>query len=386
MKKLVPLLVSLGTLALPSAANAIPTWPKPGQWAGYALVAKPHFTLGSAAAYFNVPTANCKATAKGEGGNGTWGNGTAIWAGLDGRSNATVEQAGVWLTCKGNTPTYRAFIEMYSAADNGAYRPPHFVYNVNPGDEVGAEADYTSPHRWFLYVEDHTTGAAFGQYFPGKRQNASAEAVVEHVSGRPYPTKYFGSVTMYTSFSAPRDVNSFDDVFVRITNSMRWTAYKVHYIDYFVGDLRINNSIHYGGLSSGTFSVTDSPPQPSAPAPAKLDARCRVFSAPNVYAGGPKGTVQYGVYVIRGVVTCPTATKILQGIANGKGKIVNGGFQYNSYTLYDGWICPAGQMGAQLCNRGSHLVNNPRTEILSLECGPEGAVGQGCPAKERGFH
>ena len=114
--------------------------------------------------------------------------------------------------------------------------------------------------------------------------------------------------------------------------------------------------------------------------PAALDVRCTTFRAPNMYAGGPAGRVSYGVYVAKGRVSCGAATLIMRGLAYGDGRVHNGSYQFNSYTLYRGWICPAGQMGETTCSPGSRLVRNPKTQILSLECSRK-VSSVGCPAR-----
>ncbi len=99
-----------------------------------------------------------------------------------------------------------------------------------------------------------------------------------------------------------------------------------------------------------------------------LSSRCVTFRT--------KGT-EYGVYVGDGHVKCSVATGILKAIASGKGKYVNNGFSYNSYTLYGGWLCPSGNMGEQTCEHSKHLVSNPSQDIASLSC----SFGTGCPKR-----
>ncbi|MFZ1925073.1 MAG: hypothetical protein WAU42_02915 [Solirubrobacteraceae bacterium] len=98
-----------------------------------------------------------------------------------------------------------------------------------------------------------------------------------------------------------------------------------------------------------------------------LASRCATFDA----KGG-----KYGVYIATGHVKCSVAEQILKAIANGKGKYVNNGYSYNSYTLYGGWLCPSGNMGEQACGHSKRPVNNPSQDIVSLSCTFAGA---GCP-------
>jgi hypothetical protein len=86
-----------------------------------------------------------------------------------------------------------------------------------------------------------------------------------------------------------------------------------------------------------------------------------------------------GVYVAKGHVACAVAKMILRAVASGKGKYVNNGFSYNSYTVYDGWLCPSGQMGVQTCEQSIKPVAHPSRQIFSLECVPAGRPG--CPKR-----
>lgn len=97
-----------------------------------------------------------------------------------------------------------------------------------------------------------------------------------------------------------------------------------------------------------------------------LASRCATFHA----KGG-----EYGVYIATGHVKCSVAKEILRAIADGKGKYVNNGYSYNSYTLYEGWLCPSGNMGEQTCEHSKRPVSNPGQDIVSLSC----SFGTGCP-------
>lgn len=74
---------------------------------------------------------------------------------------------------------------------------------------------------------------------------------------------------------------------------------------------------------------------------------------------------------------CGLAKGILEAIADGKGKYVNNGFSFNSYTLYRGWLCPSGNMGEQTCEHSKRPVGNPSQDIVSLSC----SFGSGCPTR-----
>jgi hypothetical protein len=97
-------------------------------------------------------------------------------------------------------------------------------------------------------------------------------------------------------------------------------------------------------------------------------SRCGTFHA--------KG-VEYGVYVADGRVNCGAATGILKAIVSGKGKIVEHGSSADSYVLYEGWLCPFGNMGEQTCEHSGHPVENPSQDIASLSC----SIERGCPVR-----
>jgi hypothetical protein len=91
----------------------------------------------------------------------------------------------------------------------------------------------------------------------------------------------------------------------------------------------------------------------------------------------------YGVYVAKGQVACTTAKNVLQGIGEGKGKYVDNGASANSYTVYDGWICPSGQMGIQTCEQATKPTDHPKRQIFSLACSH--TTGEpACPKRDTG--
>jgi hypothetical protein len=112
--------------------------------------------------------------------------------------------------------------------------------------------------------------------------------------------------------------------------------------------------------------------------PAAHNVRCATFQAPNMYSGGPQGNTTFAVYVTRGSVSCGNAVLITRGLAYGNGTIHYGRDSLHTYIRYRGWICPAGNMGATGCFKGSRPVRNPRTAFVSLECS---VATSGCPAR-----
>ncbi len=115
-------------------------------------------------------------------------------------------------------------------------------------------------------------------------------------------------------------------------------------------------------LAVGWFATA----QGAAASSTHLSSRCATFRV--------KGD-EYGVYVGTGHVKCGVAQRVLEAIADGKGKYVNNGYSANSYTLYGGWLCPSGNMGEQTCEHSKRPVDNPSQDIVSLSC----SFGTGCP-------
>jgi hypothetical protein len=111
---------------------------------------------------------------------------------------------------------------------------------------------------------------------------------------------------------------------------------------------------------------------------ARLGLRCTTVTGPDIY-GQWKGADRYGVYVMRGRVTCGTAEHIVSGDIHNKGVIHNGNPPLGDYRSYDGWVCPGGQMGYEYCQHSSRPVAQPRTEVLSVDCNRR-FFSQGCPA------
>lgn len=113
---------------------------------------------------------------------------------------------------------------------------------------------------------------------------------------------------------------------------------------------------------------------PSSASGVQLHAytRCRTFQA---YGH------EYGVYITAGHVKCTTGTAILKATVENKGKYVNNGYSYNSYSLYKGWLCPSGQMGEQTCEHTQHPEQHPRQQVVSIGCKPLSL--EGCPRRLR---
>jgi hypothetical protein len=75
----------------------------------------------------------------------------AVWVGLDGATNATVEQVGVAAQCFRGTPHYFSWYEMYPAGSKAVGR------TVQPGDHIAASVSRRGT-TYTLKLTDSTTG------------------------------------------------------------------------------------------------------------------------------------------------------------------------------------------------------------------------------------
>jgi Peptidase A4 family len=144
-------------------------------WSGYAvetnLKAPQNNAVTIVSAQWVVPTVTCLPTS----------SYSAMWIGMDGYSDNTVEQTGTSQDCQRGIPQYYAWYEMY----------PHAMYRsnllVSPGNSMSASVQYAGTNKFTLKLTNLTTGNIFTttqRLFGAQRQ--SAEWVVEA------PSSYFG--------------------------------------------------------------------------------------------------------------------------------------------------------------------------------------------------
>ena len=112
-----------------------------------------------------VPTVTC----------GTADTYSAVWVGIDGETDGTVEQVGTGADCSKGQPDYYAWFEIFPRPSQDLSQ---FV--VNPGDSVSADVQYGGAGVFNLTLQDLTTK----QVFKVSRTNLralrqSAEWVVE---------------------------------------------------------------------------------------------------------------------------------------------------------------------------------------------------------------
>jgi hypothetical protein len=138
-----------------------------GNWAGYAAFGN-HFRFVEAD--YSIPSVNCAASPD--------GSQAAVWAGLDGFGNSTVEQEGTFAECSGGSASYFAFWEMFP-------NPAVVFTNVSPGDAIHVSTYFASGH-WNLQLVDRTTGGGFQvSETCSTCKNVSAEVISEAPNGGP---------------------------------------------------------------------------------------------------------------------------------------------------------------------------------------------------------
>jgi Peptidase A4 family len=152
-------------------------------WAGYAATGS-NGAFTSVASDWTQPSVTCK----------SGDQYAAFWAGLDGYSDASVEQIGTDADCVGKTAEYYAWYELYPAA------PVIFSNTVKPGDQFAVSVTYTGTNEYALKISDTTQGWSHtvNKSLAGAGRS-SAEIIVEAPccgsGGDPLPLAHFGSVT-----------------------------------------------------------------------------------------------------------------------------------------------------------------------------------------------
>jgi len=143
-------------------ASALPTISL--NWSGYAAVSAKKFNYVHST--FLQPKISCT------GAPNRW---TSNWVGLDGFTDATVEQDGTFAFCGGANhmvAQYVAWYEMYPAGSVAVFR-------VKPGDQMDASVRYSSG-KFTLTIADLTSGkTATKQAACSSCERSSAEWIIE---------------------------------------------------------------------------------------------------------------------------------------------------------------------------------------------------------------
>jgi hypothetical protein len=153
-------------------------------WSGYAAEACHTCQVRYVTATWKVPAVDCASSPP-----GAW---AVAWAGLDGLTSGTVEQAGTYSICTSGQASYDAWYQMYPAAS--------VIWGqVDPGDLVTADVYHDAgAARWNLALTDHTTGEAWSTAQPCPHvwvcAGADAEVIVEAPAAGPtLPLADFGT-------------------------------------------------------------------------------------------------------------------------------------------------------------------------------------------------
>lgn len=182
--------------ALPSgvaaAANGVSNVKTIGSanWAGYAVHRSGVKFKGIKATFF-VPFLNCSVTP----GNTPPGDFSAHWVGLDGLSDATVEQDGIEADCSGGSASYHAWHEVFPRPEQ------RFSMKIRPGDSITASVKFTkSSRKYKLEVTDNTTHkhATARQRCAGsacKRSSAEIISEAPTVGGSLAPLADYGALS-----------------------------------------------------------------------------------------------------------------------------------------------------------------------------------------------
>ena len=183
-------IIMAGALGVSTAGASAAVPLSTSNWSGYLAQARPGYKIGQNTTGFKVPTLDCAAT-RGKNANSAQrsNNGTVIWGGIDGVSLAgDVEQDGVWLWCdKDSRPHYQTFWEMAPA-------PPHYLWDVHPGDSIVSITKVTSPNHYLLELTDFTHRHQMLMNTYARVLDISTESIVEVPSRSTFLAKYRGSV------------------------------------------------------------------------------------------------------------------------------------------------------------------------------------------------
>lgn len=135
-------------------------------WAGYFVTGSAGSVTGAQGS-FVVPAVSCS--------RGT--TYVALWTGIDGATDSTVEQAGVMVECSHGSAAYSAWTEFYPAA------PTYAQWTPSPGDVVSVTitcAAVSGGASCAAGVTDQTAGQSYSNSATvSGAQLANAECIVE---------------------------------------------------------------------------------------------------------------------------------------------------------------------------------------------------------------
>ena len=138
---------------------------------------------------------------------------SAVWVGIDGYSDSTVEQIGTEQDVVNGTPVYSVWWEMYSTGKQQPEQPISSM-TIEPGDSITASVQYitsgTYAGDFYLSIVDtsqlndsFSIYASSSQYQSPLAQRSSAEWIVEapEVGSNSSNLANFGSVTFTNAYA-----------------------------------------------------------------------------------------------------------------------------------------------------------------------------------------
>jgi hypothetical protein len=149
--------------------HAVSTGTPSENWAGY-IVQGVSGAVSDVSAQWIVPSVTC-------GSDKTY---AAIWIGIDGSSDRTVEQIGTEQDCENGQALYYPWFEMYPRPPSNLLKLP-----IEPGHVMKAEVKYTGSDQFTMTLTDVTTGQNFSTTRTDRgARRRSAEWIVEAPASR----------------------------------------------------------------------------------------------------------------------------------------------------------------------------------------------------------
>jgi Peptidase A4 family len=149
-------------------------------WSGYAAHNGPYKSISAS---WVEPGGHC---------SGSGHKYSSFWVGLDGFNSSSVEQTGSEVDCKGGSPRYYSWYEMFPKF------PVRFHNAVRPGDHFHGSVTFNGGGRFTLKLSDVTRHWTHTEHKSLKSaRRASAEVIVEAPSssrGVVLPLANFGTV------------------------------------------------------------------------------------------------------------------------------------------------------------------------------------------------
>jgi autotransporter-associated beta strand protein len=201
-------------------------------WAGYAVYGSPETnnSVSAVSGSWIVPTAAASTSANAAANNNS--PQCAVWVGIDGFGNSTVEQVGTESVYNNGSTNYYAWYELFPA---NMVRLSSSQLAVSPGDSVTGSVQYglpSYPNEFLLTLTDNSTGKTFmTPVADAGASRSTAEWIAEAPAGNSvnpngvFPLPTIGSVPFTSSsvtiggITGPIDDAAFQEWQVNLTDS-----------------------------------------------------------------------------------------------------------------------------------------------------------------------